>query len=128
MNKPVRFNISKLLKEKGFDDETKYGHNGAYEPHHLNLIEFGYPQRNSELYELVYSAPIIMDVVMWICENHKIWIAVTNVNHEGERGWCFDIHTLPVGIPKMWKRGDEIYKSPTESYEAGIEYVLKNLI
>ena len=40
----VSFEVAKLLKEKGFDCNAKFGYNSTYEPHHLNLIEFGYLQ------------------------------------------------------------------------------------
>lgn len=116
----VSFYIARLLKEKGFDNFCKYlwHFNGS---DCIKMIN-----KNSENFG--FSAPTIAEVVMWILEKHKIWIQVSNCNHNGVSGWCFDINNTPTGVLYLWKRGDTIFNSPAEAYEAAIEYCLANLI
>lgn len=111
MNTPVSFPIAKLLKEKGFDKKVLCCYNIdngklSVAPHH-ELSNF-----NAGVH---YSAPTIADVVMWLYEKHGIWIEV-----------YFD------GFKKNFyivQSGEEIeFNSPTEAYEAAIEYCLINLI
>ena len=119
LNKPVDFTTAKLLKEKGFDENCRFGYNGSFEPHHIGLIEFGYLQRNSELLKLTYSAPTIAEVIDWLYEKHGIWISVLQhtKNSEGKYFEAF--------VNSMTFSG---YNSPTEAYEAAIEYCLNKLI
>ena len=73
----------------------------------------------------------IAEVVMWLYEKHGIWIYVSTIK------WNYDDNTIrfayriTVYIDKspsdnITSRFD--YGSPTEAYEAAIEYTLKNLI
>ena len=121
LNKPVDFTTAKLLKEKGFDENCRFGYNGSFEPHHIGLIEFGYLQRNSELLKLTYSAPTIAEVVMWLYEKHGIWIMVRRIEYKTLIRWDFYVNE---NYPKQKLVG---YNSPTEAYEAAIEYVLTKL-
>jgi hypothetical protein len=129
MNTPVSFELAKLLKEKGFDENCKFGYNGEYEPHHLKIIEFGYLQRNFELLKLVYSAPTIADVVMWLYEKHGIWLSVdTDIN-----GRLRSIIRKYNPVDKAWevKKNmsiSEYFNSPIEAYEADILHCLKKLM
>jgi len=123
MNTPISFEIAKLLKEKGFDENCRYCYVGHYEPHHIKVTELGYLQRNSELIELTYTAPIISDVIVWLYEKYGIWICV-------EKYWDLGIF---CGFEATIDTNDgfintETYNSPTEAYSAAIEYTLKNLI
>jgi hypothetical protein len=95
MNTPVNVETAKLLKEKGF----------------------------RILPDFESSYPTIAEVVMWIYENHNIWISVDRYidpeqSPDYRYGSCiyYDDH--------YYGRGNE---NPTEAYEAAIFYVL-NLI
>lgn len=132
--KHVPFEIAKLLKEKGFDEHTICGYNGAYEPYHLSLIEFADSQRNSELINLVYSAPTISDVVDWVYEKHGIWISVAPRFYNDGSLW-FVYESLDISKNDIESLNNnlfqgifEMYKSPSEAYLVGIEYTLNNLI
>lgn len=129
MNKPVSFDLAKLLKEKGFDENCRYGYNGSFEPHHTGLIEFGYLQTNSELLELTYLAPTIADVVMWLYEKHGIWIRVTPIPYSDNlTHWRWEHMSTNYSTRSLkWKK-EQDYMSPTEAYEAAIEYCLTKLI
>jgi hypothetical protein len=101
---PVSFEIAKLLKDKGFDGiEIDYGLNQI-----LNLK----------------PAPTIAEVVMWLYEKHGIWVSVLQMLHNGEKViWYASYYEQGVG-----EDIEEYYDSPTEAYEAAINYVLLNLI
>lgn len=67
----------------------------------------------------------IAEVVMWLYKKHGIWVIVSHEIsdlHQTEWFW--------IGV----KNGEETasqyfgFNTPTEAYEAAIEYTLKNLI
>jgi hypothetical protein len=111
MKTPVKFELAKLLKEKGFDKRS--------EPYRYN--KFG----ETTLLEGI-NAPTIAEVVMWLYEKHKIWITSEP---------CI-IHNGITNIHKIFKdnyldtisRASKGYNSPIEAYEAAIDYTLNNLI
>lgn len=119
MNTTINFQISKLLKEKGFEQKTKsYTKNGKLVTVSLTIRRFN-PEK------IYYPAPTISEVVMWLYEKYGIWI---QVNH-----W----KSQPVD-DKIWDNAFQWYvngetdgkpfNSPTQAYEAAIEYTLKELI
>lgn len=140
---PVKFPIAKLLKEKGFDIPTKKyyeyalkskkdkedGYSGSFgwKKGELNL-QSDYFQNNSEsdfASEMWYmcSAPTIAEVVMWLYEKHGIWISVSVIPFENNFMFEYSIANIKECL---YQYGT--YDSPTEAYEAAIEYTLKNLI
>lgn len=87
----------------------------------------------------------ISDVVMWLYEKHSIWITVNRVVlGSDEWGYGYVISYLPkefedvkrrclhLVIKESFKEGIGSYtgawNTPTEAYEAAIEYCLTNLI
>ena len=123
---PVKFELAKLIKDKGFVNvcEKVYRSDGLlYTPHmsgsnlkHSNILE-----------DESYSAPTIAEVVTWLYEKHSIWISC---NHYG--GLRFPNMCFNYTISGQTKNGQpiygQVYDSPAEAYEAAIEYTLKNLI
>ena len=95
--------------EKGMLSNTKQTrwHN------HLDPMVRKSPWNESE--ELLCSAPTIAEVVMWLYEKHGDWISVVKFEKYSS---CTFRHNC------LFKE----YNSPTEAYEAAIEYTLKNLI
>ena len=65
--------------------------------------------------------PTISDVVMWLYEKHGIWVYVDFYN---ENRW-FGVFRNKEGVKTELF---DVFNSPTEAYEAAIEYTLKNLI
>lgn len=172
MNTPVKFQLAKLLKEKGwnkpelnfyfedgtfsenvFRDSVGMDYGSQFEVGFSELIEnwndkwltkkngdrcFGCDK--SRGYFETFSAPTIAEVVMWLYEKHGIWIDVyynskykswdyeyTNINwsqEEVDKKLEEDIHNLLDNIFNAKIK----YNSPTEAYEAAIEFTLKNLI
>lgn len=67
------------------------------------------------------SAPTIADVVVWLYKEHGIWIEAPFWDSKFRSKI---IHTIREEV--LRGIGFESYDSPTEAYEAAIEYVLLN--
>ena len=116
MNKPINYPLAKLCKEKGFDEPCP---NLYYQPERC-------------------KKPTIADVVMWLYEKHGIWIAVDWMsrtkpfnsgfycNLRGTNKPLNQDNFIPINNTKS--PGYEVFNSPTEAYEAAIEYTLTKLI
>ena len=115
MNTPVSFELAKLLKEKGFD--------GNYF-HYWNMVNHsGKWKVDTSIWEYTddyIEAPTIAEVVMWLYEKHEIWISVEA--SDDFTMFCFRVRKKEVS------RLSFNYNSPTEAYEAAIEYTLNNLL
>ena len=135
MNTPVSFELAKLLKEKEFDENCSdyYTQTGNLNSDGWGDIiyeqGFGFPDRmlrfkysdfNKNQKETCFLCPTIAEVVMWVYEKHEIWIGVEA--SDDFTMFCFRVRKKEVS------RLSFDYNSPTEAYEAAIEYTLKNLI
>ena len=68
----------------------------------------------------------IMQIIMWLYEKHGIWIVV---NFANKTQWYFDCNKIGFdGKDKKLFQSNYNYNSPTEAYEAAIEYCLNKLI
>lgn len=63
----------------------------------------------------------IMQVIMWLYETHGIWVFV-------KLGYGHEYVIQSTKVPFSFIYSEGTYNSPTEAYEAAIEYTLKNLI
>jgi len=115
MNKPVRYTIAKLLKEKGFNEPCNNIYAYGRENHIENLAKIN--NNNDRGYWL---APTIADLVMWFYEKHGIWISV-NATEDLKSFWY-----ETRGVERIWFT--ENYNSPIEAYEAAFEHTLMNTI
>ena len=113
MKTPVKFEIAKLLKEKGLDIEKQNFYN-SHGQLNTDIEDFFIPR---------YEAPTIAEVVMWLYEKHGIWVDV--VLSRNRKQFTFMIQSLGFDEDKFL---NEYYNSPTEAYEAAIIYTLKILI
>jgi hypothetical protein len=113
----VTFEQAKWLKEKGFDVECKMCvEEGDERPLPFNC---GNTIHKNSLHPY-YSAPEQWQVIMWLHEKYRVWISVDPENDTDT--W---FHTISHNKSET-VFGD--YNSPTEAYEAAIEYCLRNLI
>ena len=141
MNTEVNYEISKLLKDKGFKGSTHANWWILHKDHHENYKK-RLPVDESKVffaknsYDLdlkiqideerehnvfhVLSAPTIAEVVMWLYEKHGIWIYALRIDQK-EFYWSID-------TDKKEFTSGENFKTPTKAYEAAIEYTLKNLL
>ena len=128
MKTPVKFPIAKMLKEKGFDERLNYYYDSFGD---IGSSKVKVNWNESE--ELLCSAPTIAEVVMWLYEKHGIWINTwsdSNLNSSIPTTikWFYVINCDLVSSYNKEGKIDRLYNSPTEAYEAAIEYVLTNLI
>ena len=119
MTAPVKFELAKLLKEKGFEIFTAFEYTDSGK-----LVE----RRNCAQNRLC-SAPTIAEVAMWLYEKHGLWTNVVYMGFELKYSWSIDIVTTSGSHWDSYgEEGDICYNSPTEAYEAAILYTLNNLI
>lgn len=122
MNKPVNKKIAILLKEKGWKKDCK---------NYYTLLTDTLKQSkgtNLQKSERI-QAPIISNVVMFLYKKHGIWIFCdrtptwfwTIQKATGEYIYHEDQEPLTDKICNG-------FNSPTEAYEAAIEYSLKQLV
>lgn len=116
MNTHVKFELAKLLKEKGFDEITSYNYSEVYGfTQNMNSL------KHSDGNNRFVSAPTISEVVMWLHKKHNLWINV----------YQYKDHTTNTNNSFVFKSnvtGNKKYKSPTKAYDVAINYVVKNLI
>lgn len=129
MNTLLSFELSKLLKEKEYKDKNVLGTVRLSEPKYydpngiIHGIKDAFEETDYKI-EDCFNAPTIADVVMWLHENHEIWVEVKSPDYPGEL-WSYDIRKPYI----FGSHGDCTgYNSPTEAYEAAITYTLNNLI
>ena len=143
MNTPVSFEIAKLLKEKGFDIPTQryyehaltskkdsetndYTGSFGWEKGETNL-RGGYFKNNYGMADLsnenwyMCSAPTIAEVIMWLYEKYGIWISVWQGRSSENFGYR-------IQGKESFYEVNYFRLTPTESYEAAINYTLNNLI
>ena len=120
------YEISKLLKEKGFDEEcfALYNSDGV-------LIQSGIRLNNNQVgrVEGSYSAPTQQMAMKWLREVHNIFIVIEPhmYDHINEKNSSY--------IASLWQ-GDNYYENITskdyptyeETVEAALNYTLENLI
>lgn len=123
MTTPVNFSIAKLLKEKGFNELC----NQLYFDGELKDITVQKVSYDDTLSSRYYIAPTIADVVMWLYEKHGIWIDVSlnQFSKPKDLQWMYSIVFTE---DCTYSHSPKSYISPTEAYEAAIEYVLTKLI
>lgn len=133
MNTPVNFELAKLLKEKGFDEDCYRTYsNGEISPFPLLenmggepiLNPLDYKWKNSSIHYSLVTAPTIAEVVMWLYEKYGIWVECY-IDDNGTFGYLVSMITKEGRIDFPLKRE---FKSPTEAYEAAIKYTLQNLL
>lgn len=122
MNTPVSFELAKLLKEKGFDEETNKYYvqvfNDVFKLTHHRMWEMD--EESGFQNAPHYLAPTIAEVVMWLYEKHNIWVYVFK-SDTNQFLWSIDTNNREFSL-------GEQFIIPTEAYEAAIEYCLTKLI
>lgn len=121
MNTPVKHPLAKLLKEKGFDEYT----DRVYLSENNIKLQRGLVNYPKILYPNAITAPTIGQVVMWLYEKHGIWIGVDFKETDESFQYCCRLVNSNK-LPRIFC--NDGFNSPTEAYEAAIEYCLNNLI
>lgn len=128
MNTPVNFEIAKLLKEKGFHPSKLFGYiSKFYHPNTKTLLAYGRTGKTD--LSKAYFAPTIAEVVMWLYEKYGIWIKVTPIPYSDNlTHWRWEYTSTNYATRNTGWKKEKDYMSPTETYEAAIEYCLTKLI
>ena len=142
MTTPVSFPLAKLLEEKGFEGIKSplwYYKDGTLHETPTKGYK-GLKSWNSwEATQGVrWDAPTIAEVVMWLYEKHGVWVSVDWMKRIKPYNSGFYCHLRGTNkslnqdnfivINDTLNPGYEVFDSPTEAYEAAIEYTLNNLI
>ncbi len=128
MTTPVNFPIAKLLKEKEYKDKNMLGTVRLSEPEYydpngiIHSIKDAFEENDYKI-EDCFNAPTIVSVVMWLYEKHGLWVEVII---EQPFYFGYDVFKVKNNVSQIKKFIS--YNSPTEAYEAAIEYTLNNLI
>lgn len=118
----VSFEISKLLKEKGFDEpclmcysyDKKLGNYGQYNSY-----------KNSEVFSL--TAPTLQMAMKWLREVHHLHI-ITEISDPSQVNPKYYIIVIWTTGLKRESHILELFDSYEEAVEEGIKYCLENLI
>ena len=130
MNKPISFTIAKLLKKKNVKIDTD---EVIFYKDEVNNIEEHQIKNRDVLYnctgfgdfipdENEYQAYAISEVVMWMYDNYKIWISVEPLK-KTDNTTVYIYKIFIQGILDTISRGYTGFNSPTEAYEAAIQYI-----
>lgn len=127
MNTEVGFELAKLLTEKNviFKEAKKIYNHPDYSNNNELLNGSIISNAEGDLYDCYLAAPTITDVVMWLYEEHGIWIEVRRVSNFDEIRFQSYIDEKPL----VGDLGGYLSQDlPTEAYKAAIEYTLTKLI
>jgi hypothetical protein len=129
----VSFEVAKLLKEKGFDEDTigVYHKDGTFRLLCLNTW-------NSKFVTPI-SAPTLQMAMKWLREVHNLHIMINcigKVNYDPTiqrfDGKDFEVEGVEVGttrkIDGKWVNVQRGFKTCEQAAEAAIKYCLENLI
>lgn len=132
----VSFEISKLLKEKGFDIECQccytpkgYIRNLLTDANNVkiqdfnSLTEFEYEGIGLKGWYGSISAPTLQMTMKWLRDVHNIFIQVELYSKYND--YCFELFQ---NTHRLILKKHETYNSYEEACEAAIKYVLENLI
>lgn len=123
--------ITPETKQLLFDKGWRYELSESYDPE-LGGTRVNHSlgeQRWNEGKNLTYVDITITEVIMWLYEKHGIWIQPTICNDKTFRVGCIELKNHPLVEHIVRNKNEQLYfNSPTEAYEAAIEYTLNNLI
>lgn len=121
MNKIVGFELAKLLKEKGFDNESS----DFYDEKGIVRYDHEWPSLYRTKIGFYYDAPTIAEVVMWLYEKHNYWITV---DVDAIDNWIYEITNTSHTRNSYVKTPSVDSKSPERAYVAAIYHCLTKLI
>jgi hypothetical protein len=116
------FEVSKLLKEKGFNESIRCWYDNLQDFH-----EEGVRMRNTDCIPPTIMCPTHQMAMAWLREVHKLHIGIDR----GPNGYHITIVTVPLGVVKYITReivGTTYVDSYEEAVEAALKYSLENLI
>ena len=116
--------VSKLLKEKGFNEPCFYYYKDG-------VLMFSPFLKGRNSYQTnTYSAPTHQMAIAWLREVHNICITIYPDKEKGYEAVLYDIENdVEIILQSFGVYGIHIYKEIyEEAVEAALKYVLENLI
>lgn len=126
------YEVSKLLKEKGFDEPCKVWYSeytSQFGGEKYTSIEFDDHNRFKKDYKFLFHAPTHQMAMKWLREVHNIFIVIEPYMYDyvNEKNSSY--------VTSLWQ-GDNYYENITskdypayeEAVEAALKYTLENLI
>ena len=123
MTTPVKFELAKLLEQKGFNEPCQYYYDTT------SCVKLYPPQRTNDISKDMYpnfivGVPTIAEVCMWLYRKYNIWIVILPELLNG-------VHIRYY--PSVFEQGvgediESYHNTPEQAYEYAIEYVLNNMI
>ena len=124
--------VSKLLKEKGFDEFCEYEYGVPKVDGGYVFQRFFKSIKNSDLIDEAYTAPTLQMAMKWLREVHHYYIQVMLDSWAcgGHLGYYVVIQKTDSDFEMMLQDAvDEVfYQTYEEACKAGIKYCLDNLI
>ncbi len=130
------FEVSKLLREKGFDENCSHFYESSLNYLEKVIVNNGY-FKNSELIEGTVTAPSHQTAMAWLREEKNLIITIDYdrypvISDEDEDktiiGYSYNIQTKGNPEDYYGMTGDFVHNSYEEVVEAALLYVLKNII
>jgi len=118
MNTHVSPELANLLQDKKINIYSEYRYTD------FNGIE----RLERDASDIFPYAPTIAEVVMWLYEKHQIWVHAMKSFKEFTPYIQCDWNYKQDAIKEVLKFMEKRFNSPTEAYEAAIEFTLNNLI
>ena len=124
---------AKLLKEKGFDEESWCAYNLVTEKFAREIVDWNF-RYNHGLPNYVASAPTLQMAMKWLREVHRLHIEIVpnplNFEHQDiQDGWgCEVMHLSDLSYDGNYEFFQKKYPTYEEACEAAIKYCLENLI
>lgn len=118
------FELSKLLKEKGFDGECIGCYWDSKKTFDVNYEPLSYS--DSDLRDEVILAPTYQMAMKWLREVHKLFIDISfQKDEDGSVTWFY----MTWALDDRKRDTEEVdFTSYEEAVEAALKYVLENLI
>lgn len=135
MKEYTEYDLSRLLKHKGFDLETvHYWFDGGTVSVPTRRGDGLLYNWNAYASHLRISAPSYTQAINWFLNRHGIWITVYPL---GVGYYCYQLYTVKkrddpkekiVQLEKDSVAYDELFDTPQEAYSAAFDYILNHLI
>lgn len=126
MNTIINFELAKLLKEKEFDNIECKGYYHICEGYTKGYA-FCYSNVNKQ-YENAILTPTIAEVIVWLYDKHGVWVSISMENNEEDNISFYYSIVENVHNETYFRIRKSNFSSPTEAYEAAIDYTLNYLI
>lgn len=124
----VSFEVAKLLKEKGFDNEVKsfYGYDSEFKTWEFEEDDRWDTPNNWGSYYC--SAPTLQMAMKWLREKYNLEIYLYHDSSKPPFNWWFEIIKYPNTVAEYESGKDEEFDTYEEAGDAAIKYCLENLI